>query len=162
MKFRVDYRLSRGLFILALLFSICLYAPYYNKAAYPGNSFLSTIGLHIFFGWFPALLLVLSFLMTRQYAIHKNQLVTHYIFGMLPRRYDLSKVKKIDIVHKAFPNKVGGFLFAITLKPKFYQFRQVDIHFKDKHLKVNGNTIHSSDYAFFLKEMKRIKPKSSS
>jgi hypothetical protein len=158
MKFRVDYRLSRGLFILALLFSICLCSPYLNKDSYPGDPFQSTIGLYVVFGSFPALLLVLSFLMTRKYAIYKAQLVTHYIFGLLPRCYDLSQVNKIDIVDKDLPIKVGGLLVTITLNSKFYRLRQINIHFKDKHLKVNGNTIHGRDYACFLKEMKRIRP----
>lgn len=157
MKFRVDYRLSRGLFILALLFSICLCSPYLNKDSYAGDPFRSTIGPYVVFGWFPTLLLVLSFHMTRQYAIYESQLVTHYIFGLLPRWYDLSQVNKIDIVDKDLPNKVGGLLVTITLSSKFYRLRQINIHFKDKHLRVNGSTIQSRDYACFLKEMKRIR-----
>lgn len=156
MKFRVDYRLSRGLFILALLFSICLCFPYLSKDSYAGDPFQSTIALYVVFGWFPTLLLVLAFLMTRQYAIYETQLVTHHIFGLLPRRYDLSQVNKIDIIHKDLPNKVGGLLVTITLSSKFYRLRQINIHFNDKHLKVNGSTMHSRDYTCFLKAMKRI------
>lgn len=156
MKFRVNYQLSRGLFISALLFSVCLFSPYFNRDAYHGNPFQATIGLCMFFGWFPLLLLALSFFSTRQYAIYDDQLTTHYMFGLLPRSYDLSQLNRIEIIDKNMPNSIGNLLIVVTFSSRFYRLRWIKIHFDNKILKINGNTIHSSDYSFFLKRLKHI------
>lgn len=156
MKFRVNYRLSRGLFISALLFSVCLFFPYFNRDAYNGDPFQLTIGLCMFFGWFPLLFLILSFFSTRQYAIYDEQLTTHYIFGLLPRTYDLRQLNGIETIDKDMPKRVGNLLVAITLSSRFYRLRWTKIHFGNESLKINGNTIHSSDYSAFLKRLKHF------